>query len=133
MNYEKKTYITFVLILLVMIGTIPLLGKLLAEANAKNLLIAKVVLTSMLLYLDLIAFIIYKKERVYWITTYSYEDARKMEPRQRKEIGKKLLTVFSAITAVFIVYSVIGYFFGTSPHLDGAVFAMLIVIACVAG
>mgnify|MGYP001007002684 FL=1 len=76
MNYEKKTYITFVLILIVMIGTIPLLGKLLAEANANNLLIAKVVLTSMLLYLDLIAFIIYKKERVYWLTTYSYEDAR---------------------------------------------------------
>ena len=133
MNYEKKTYKGFVLILLVMIGTMFLLGKLLTAANFKDLLIAKVILISMLLYLDLIAFIIYKKERVYWITTYSYEDARKMEPRQRKKIGEKLLTVFSAVTAVFIVYSIIGYLLGADILLDGAVFAILIVIACVFG
>jgi small-conductance mechanosensitive channel len=133
MNYEKKTYKGFVLILLVMIGTMFLLGKLLTAANFKDLLIAKVILISMLLYLDLIAFIIYKKERVYWITTYSYEDARKMEPRQRKKIGEKLLTVFSAVTAVFIVYSIIGYLLGADILLDGAVFAILIVFACVFG
>lgn len=133
MNYEKKTYKGFVLILLVMIGTMFLLGKLLTAANFKDLLIAKVILISMLLYLDLIAFIIYKKERVYWITTYSYEDARKMEPRQRKKIGGKLLTVFSAVTAVFIVYSIIGYLLGTDILLDGAVFTILIVFACVFG
>lgn len=132
MNYEKKTYKAFILILIAMIGTMLLLGKLLTRTSG-DLIISKVIFTFMLLYMDLIAFIIYKKERVYWITTYSYEDACKMEPQQRKKIGKGLLAVFSAITAVFIVYSIIGYFFGTDVLLDGAVFAILLVVACVAG
>jgi ABC-type multidrug transport system permease subunit len=50
----------------------------------------------------------------------------------KKEIGKKLLTVFSALTAVFIVYSIIGYFLGADILLDGAVFSILIIIACMA-
>lgn len=128
MQYLKKTYQSFVFLT---IGICFISAFISTKENwAASGLMTKVLFLLWLLYLNLTALIIYRKEYIYWITSYDYKTAAAMPQEQRKKIGKKFLIVFSAASVVFFLYACIGFMIGTSILLDVSVFTIVLIGAC---
>lgn len=127
-NYEKKTYKTFIIILIAMIITIPIAGISLKNQSISKVI--KMIFSMAFIYITLIAFIIYKKERVYWISTYTYDAACKMRPEDRRKIGFNFFKMFGTATIVFILYSIIGTFIGTTALIDTLIFIGILIATC---
>ncbi|MBF4691932.1 hypothetical protein [Fusibacter ferrireducens] len=125
-DYEKETYKSLILLLLYMIILIVLGGGFLSHRFTQEIAL-KIAFIHSDFVIVFLAYIIKIKERIYWITTYSYNDAKFMEPVQRKHIGDAFFKKVVRILGVVIIYMILGLVLKTALILDVAFFALSLV------
>ena len=128
MYYEEKTYKSFILILvltfIVAIGAIFIIRNL----EIKEYIAIKIMLLIITNSLLIISNIIYKKERLYWINKYTYENVKSMSKEERKQISKKFYNKFKFFCLILVIYCIIGLFIKTHIFLDVLVYITCLVI-----
>jgi hypothetical protein len=129
--YEKKTYKSFIIIFIIMIfsSLLPIFTNNYFKLSSSVSI--KLMFLIMNFCLIIISYIIYKKERVYWITSYDYETACNMTSEERKSIGKKLFRSFRICFGISTIYIFISLIIGTSVLVDSIVFIVSVVAACI--
>lgn len=128
MYYEEKTYKSFILILvltfIVAIGAIFIIRNLEIEEYIAIKIMFLIITNSLLI----ISNIIYKKERLYWINKYTYENVKSMSKEERKQIAKKFYNKFKFFCLILVIYCIIGLFIKTHIFLDVLVYITCLVI-----
>lgn len=128
MYYEEKTYKSFILILvltfIVAIGAIFIIRNLEIEEYIAIKIMFLIITNSLLI----ISNIIYKKERLYWINKYTYENVKSMSKEERKQISKKFYNKFKFFCLILVIYCIIGLFIKTHIFLDVLVYITCLVI-----
>ena len=128
MYYEEKTYKSFILILvltfIVAIGAIFIIRNLEIEEYIAIKIMFLIITNSLLI----ISNIIYKKERLYWINKYTYENVKSMSKEKRKQIAKKFYNKFKFFCLILVIYCIIGLFIKTHIFLDVLVYITCLVI-----
>lgn len=128
MYYEEKTYKSFILILvltfIVAIGAIFIIRNLEIEEYIAIKIMFLIITNSLLI----ISNIIYKKERLYWINKYTYENVKNMSKEERKRIAKKFYNKFKFFCLILVIYCIIGLFIKTHIFLDVLVYITCLVI-----
>lgn len=128
MYYEEKTYKSFILILvltfIVAIGAIFIIRNLEIEEYIAIKIMFLIITNSLLI----ISNIIYKKERLYWINKYTYENVKSMSKEERKQISKKFYNKFKFFCLILVIYCIIGLFIKTHIFLDVLVYIICLVI-----
>lgn len=128
MYYEEKTYKSFILILvltfIVAIGAIFIIRNLEIEEYIAIKIMFLIITNSLLI----ISNIIYKKERLYWINKYTYENVKSMSKGERKQIAKKFYNKFKFFCLILVIYCIIGLFIKTHIFLDVLVYITCLVI-----
>lgn len=128
MYYEEKTYKSFILILvltfIVAIGAIFIIRNLEIEEYIAIKIMFLIITNSLLI----ISNIIYKKERLYWINKYTYENVKSMSKGERKQIAKKFYNKFKFFCLILVIYCIIGLFIKTHIFLDVLVYIICLVI-----
>lgn len=128
--YEKKTFKTFIILMITC-----LLSPFVFNSSLSSFLREEVIFKLIFIYITgviiLISYIVYKKERVYWISSYTYSDALKMTSQERKRIGFKLFKVVGTYFGILVVYFFVGIFLHFSLIVDTIVFSLLAIITCI--
>lgn len=80
--------------------------------------------------LDILLYIIYKGEYVYWFTMGpNFKEAKASRSEERKKYAKLILDLFLKMTAVSIVYSIVSIVFKFPVWVDIIIITGLITIA----
>lgn len=127
----KKSYRLVFLILVCMFAAIPLSVRLnscgmLSDSGTLRFIFG--VYAALLMFL---AWYIYKKDRIYWITSYSYQDACNMSREERNKIGFKMWKGFGLCYGGYLLYLLFGSILGTPMGLDAGVFIGTVIISCI--
>lgn len=126
-GYEKKTFLSVIILLAVLVvlvaGTI-ILGQF---DILKGYLPLKINFTLAGLFMLIIARIIKKKNRVYWIPGIKYEDACKMNPVERKRQSEIYCGKVTRIMTVFIIYMACALICNTQISLDATIFVIALI------
>ncbi len=127
-GYDAQTLGGFIAIFILFIGSI-LFGISQVGDISNATIIYRIMYIDSALLLILMALIIRAKDSIHWISSYSYEDVKKMSPKKKKMISTSLLVTFGSSMTALIVYMIIAMFLGTSMFLDMMVFTVLILVA----
>lgn len=129
-DYEKPEYLSFFIGLILFFLSVILPAACLKKSTSPDVAI-KIIFIICSLYMILLSFIIYKKERVYWITTYSYEDACEMDQKERKRICFRMFKTFGIVFGILIIYLLVGFLLKISFIADIIIFVVAVIIACI--
>ena len=80
-----------------------------------------------IIFINILFYIIYKTEYIYWINGVTYEDARKATSEGRKEFAGKHLEKFVNATLMWGLYGIAKYFFGINLIWDTFAFLMILI------
>lgn len=118
---EKRKYGGLIIILTLLI-VLPIAAVYLTKDYISESDSSKVVyfVTSILLFA--MSFIIYKKERLYWLNGYRYKDVIKMSPEHRQRLCEIFFRYFGSTTMIISIYMLIGIVLKTNFWLDFVVF-----------
>ncbi|MBE6037840.1 MAG: hypothetical protein E7218_01385 [Anaerofustis stercorihominis] len=124
-NY-KKSYKGFVLWLVLffavhIFGAEPLIS--MVEENYS--VYASLSLT--LIFLDILTYVIYKTEYIYWYNGMSYDTARKASSGARKEYAHRHLIKFVYASIMWLFYGILKSLTGIKLWVDVLVFCALII------
>lgn len=92
-EYESKTYFSFVFILVFMMVSSIAIPIFLVGMVSPNLFV-KIAYLDVSLLLWYMSWIIYRKERIYWINNFTYKQAAEMDPEERMRISKLFFDTF---------------------------------------
>lgn len=128
----KKTYkpliIWMVMIIVVEVGGILILS----NFTHNNRIETKVSLLIIMLMLDLLFYIVYKGQYVYWINGGpSYEIAKNEDPERRKKFAWLHLKLFLQASVIFVLYVIISYLLQWGFLYDVLVFALLVIVQAI--
>lgn len=129
-NYEAKTYITFIILFCFMMLFILFSVAVLSKHYSEHIVV-KLIYLDICIVMFIISYIIKKKERIYWITSYTYNDAKNMEPEKRKIISNRFFSVFGKTMGILIIYLIIGLAINTSFILDTVIFVIGVLYAVI--
>lgn len=128
----KKTYkgLCIWMILFVLAGST--ISIILSGFVADGKLLTNVTLLVVVAFLDLLMFIIYKGEYIYWINGGpDYEKARKATSEQRKAYAWKHLKAFLIASVIFLLYLGISFARRFSIWVDILIFAAVVIAAAI--
>lgn len=109
-----------------MVALIGLLSLVIPEWN----IVTKISLLLHFGWLDLLMFIIYKGEYVYWISGGpDYEVAKTAKSSQRKKYAFKHLMAFLKASAGFVFYILFSFVFEFHIGIDFLIFLLIIIVA----
>ena len=129
-EYETKTYGALIVLFCFMVFSIIFGAEFLGQYFSKDA-VNKLVCIDICIVFIIIAYIIKTKERIYWITSFSYEEAKNMEPEKRRIISKTFWDVFGRNMMVLILYMIAGLVIGTPFILDIIVFVVGVLFAAI--
>ena len=104
MKEYKKSYRGFGILMVVFVVALFALPFIL---NADAKVISIIIFNIMNLWMALVTFVIYKTEKIYWITGISYEEALNTPSEDRILYAKRHLQRFGIYAGVFVIYSVV--------------------------
>lgn len=131
-NYEKKTYKLFLFLLMgfILVGNICV--KYSKNMGFSEFRIVKLSLLFCLIFLFATGYIVYKKKRLYWLTTYSYDDVLNMKPEEREYKAIRVWKVFRLFLIIGIVYFLVGFIFNIfNIWLDMGIFTLLLILMAI--
>lgn len=97
----------------------------------RGAVITRLVMNYTSVMIALLAYIIYKSDRVYWYNGIIFEDAEKAGRERRDEYTYKHFEKFSKFAIYFAIFSVIFHLFGLSIWLDTAVLTIGLIITAI--
>lgn len=125
----KKTYRGLIIWIAALFSTIvlvPLLSRVITDGDV----LTKLFLMIVLAMLDILMFVIYRGEYVYWINGGpDYETAQKAPPEQRKRYAFRHLKVFLIASIIAAVYMAFSFALHIAVGFDIAVFAVTVIAA----
>lgn len=130
-DYPKKSYRLILLILACLIAVIPLSIWLNSHGLLSDNGAVRFIFGAYAGFLMFTAWYIYKKDRIYWITTYSYQDACNMSREERNKIGLKMWKGFGLCYGIYLLYLLFGSILGTSMGLDVGLFIGAVILSCI--
>ncbi len=84
-----------------------------------------------LICLDILLYIIYATEKVYWINGLSFEDAKKMTSQARRTYAAEHLRRFVNASLVWLLYGAVKVLFSIGLWWDILVFLILVITTAV--
>lgn len=129
-DYERKTYRLFILIFIILISFI-IFGSTILSDYLSDYIVLKLIFIFCSLVLILLSYIIYIKERIYWISSYSYKKACSMSSDERKHIAMRFFMVFRTTFVLIILYMLIGMILKSSVIIDMIVFIIGTISAAI--
>lgn len=124
--YEKRSYGSLAILIGYMLLSVFVLVTNFAETLSDDVL-SKIMYANIALVLLIMSYIIYAKDRIYWINSFSYKKAANMDPELRHEIAKLFFSVFGRACAIVLLYMPAGILLGTPMIMDTAVFLLMIL------
>ena len=128
MEYEKKTYKSFV-VGMILFGISFMLPICLMGKISADIIIRMMYLISFS-YMAMLGKVIYKHQRIYWLSSYTYEMAKKMDPKRRELIAENFMILTLKVFLIFVVYCMLATLFIASFILDTITIILLIGFAC---
>lgn len=131
-SHYKKTYKPFVIWFILMMAGSMVVPVLLEGLGLSEKALVKVLLILTIAALDILMYIIYHGEYVYWINGGPrYEEAAKAESARRKAYAGAHLRIFLMMTGMCILYMLISWLAHFGVWLDILVITLAIFIAAV--
>ncbi|MBI9011310.1 MAG: hypothetical protein JEZ08_03705 [Clostridiales bacterium] len=116
-KYESKTYISFVLILVfMMVSSMGL--PIFLNGRVSSSIFIKIVYLDISLVMWYMSWVIYRKERIYWINNFTYKQAAEMDPEERKRISKLFFDTFGRGCLLIAVCMSIAFIIKTPFWID---------------
>lgn len=94
-------------------------------------LLTRIVLNIATIGLVLLCRMIYRNEKIYWVNTVSFEQAKRATSDQRKEFALWHLRHFGNAALIFLIFSILAQFFHLSIALDTIVMLVLLITVAV--
>lgn len=80
--------------------------------------------------IDILLFIIYKGEYVYWFTGGpNFKEAKALGSKSRKQYAKEILDLFIKMTIICLIYAIISIVFKFTTGIDIIIISLAIVVA----
>lgn len=90
-----------------------------------------ITLNVIIIMLNLLVLMIYNTEYIYWYTGLTYEEAAQATSEQRKRYAGRHLTRFTALTIIYLVYTVFSILFSFNMIVNILVSLIGIVLAVI--
>lgn len=88
-------------------------------------------MSTTIICIDFLLYIIYKTERIYWINGVSYDEAKKASSEERKVYAQRHLAAFFNATLLWFLYGIVKYLFSPPLWWDIAVSMVIIIGAAI--
>ncbi|WP_425449318.1 hypothetical protein [Dethiothermospora halolimnae] len=130
-KYGKKSYMFFI-IWLIGFFIILITAGLFIEKNFEHaeLSTGKILLLLTLILLNILFYIIYKTEKVYWINGTSYKEAKAATSKRRKVFAIKHLKSFFVASCIYLIYCIFSFAIN-SLMIDSLVFTIVLIVAAI--
>lgn len=128
MKEYKKSYSGFIIWMILFIAFNLSVGFLPIDNPNISLLIT---LNVIIIMLNLLVLMIYNTEYIYWYTGLTYEEAAQATSEQRKRYAGRHLTRFTALTIIYIIYTVFSILFSFNMIVNILVSLIGIVLAVI--
>ena len=125
----KRTYTGFFLWLLCYVVSLGIAAKVSAGMTENNAVLLTFSVT--IIMLDILLYIIYITENIYWINGVSYNDAKNATHEERKVYAQEHLRKFVNATFLWGIYVVAKCFTGIPMWVDIVTFLVILITAAV--
>ena len=93
--------------------------------------VTRLTLNIVMLGIVVMARMMYRNERIYWINGISYERAKAASSEQRKEYAMWYVTHFGRAAVIYLLYSVAAQFLHGPILIDALLITILLVVVAV--
>ena len=97
-----------------------------ALLDEKNLQIKLIFLATSLALISF-SFLLKLTDRIYWLTSYDYEDYKKMSVTERMDISSKYSKLIAYINGVLCIYLLVSIYFNINVFVDVILFIIFIL------
>lgn len=125
-NYEKMNFKDFVIIFVVWLGLFLLSLKYISISQDISNVKLVFLLACGMIYA--ISFVVYKKDRLYWLSGYTYREVSTMPSKKRIALSTKFYEVTFKVVSIISIYMILGFVTRTGWLLDTLVFTIGLII-----
>lgn len=122
---KKQAYLPIVLVIFYVISIMAIMALL----DEKNLQIKLIFLATSLALISFSS-LLKLTNRIYWLTSYDYEDYKKMPVTERMDISSKYSKLIAYINGVLCIYLLISIYFNINVFVDVILFIISILLMC---
>lgn len=126
----KKTYLGFVVWLVVYIGGITLIG-FTHFAGLDEQLMTRIIICLTNIACTILMYMVYKNEAVYWFTGISYDQAVNAGSARRRLYALKHFRLFGLYTIIYSLITVILQITGVTILVDTIVYTASLLLVCI--
>ena len=126
MNLKKSYKSLFLIVLIFIVGGV---GIVLLPVNES--MMVRIIFNYMDLFCVILLNVVYKTERVYWITGITYEEALEAGSERRKRYAKCHLRDFGFFSIGYLILSVLLHLFHITFYVDIGIYLVGICAICV--
>lgn len=122
---KKHAYLPIILVIFYVISIMAIMALL----DEKNLQIKLIFLATSLALISF-SFLLKLTNRIYWLTSYDYEDYKKMSVTERMDISSKYSKLIAYINGVLCIYLLVSIYFNINVFVDVILFIIFILLMC---